>query len=346
MKPLITALVDTYNHERYIEQALVSVLEQGFSAAELEVVVVDDGSTDKTPSIIQKFAPRVKHVRKQNGGQASAFNAGFAESRGEIIAILDGDDWWATKKLSTVVEALEQNPSVAAVGHGHFKYYEETNELQACVPPGRMLVNMETPCAVRSWPFLLMGALTVRRKVLDWILPIPEEMIFMADSAIQAAATIMGTLVLEEPLFYYRWHRRNLYAFEWAEGRNEGSLRRKAEMAELVYGGVSQKLLQLGVPAEQVSALLGDPWLDAKRSRLQMSGGKRIEAFQTEMQSFHRSFKNPSIAYRLYKYLVVAAATMIFPPRRFYKLRQWYAKHQLGRFRNRFLKEEAVPSKK
>src|SRR3954468_2426593 len=87
-KPLITALIDTYNHEKYIEQALVSVVEQGLSAAELEIVVVDDGSTDKTPEIIKGFAPRVKHVRKKNGGQASAFNAGFAESRGEIVATL------------------------------------------------------------------------------------------------------------------------------------------------------------------------------------------------------------------------------------------------------------------
>ena len=97
MKPLITALIDTFNHERYIEKALVSVLEQGLSPAELEIVVVDDGSTDNTPSIIQKFVPRVKHVWKKNGGQASAFNAGFAEAHGEIVAILDGDDWWAEK---------------------------------------------------------------------------------------------------------------------------------------------------------------------------------------------------------------------------------------------------------
>src|SRR5215813_6576936 len=97
--PLITALIDTYNHEQYIEQALVSVVEQGLSPSELEILVVDDGSTDQTPAIIQKFAPRVRHLRKANGGQASAFNAGFAESRGQIIALLDGDDWWAQGKL-------------------------------------------------------------------------------------------------------------------------------------------------------------------------------------------------------------------------------------------------------
>ena len=85
MKPTVTALVDTFNHERYIEQALVSVLEQGLSASELEIVVVDDGSTDRTPSIIQKFLPRVKYLRKKNGGQASAFNAAFPEISGQMV---------------------------------------------------------------------------------------------------------------------------------------------------------------------------------------------------------------------------------------------------------------------
>ena len=56
-KPHISVLIDTYNHERYIEQAIVSVLEQDFPREEMEIVVVDDGSTDSTPSIIQKFLP-------------------------------------------------------------------------------------------------------------------------------------------------------------------------------------------------------------------------------------------------------------------------------------------------
>ena len=177
-------------------------------------------------------------------------------------------------------------------------------------------------------------------------MPIPEKMIFMADSAIQAAATIMGTLVLEEPLFYYRWHRRNLFAFDSGDASNADSFRRKAEMSELVYEGVSKRLLELRVPSEQVSALLGDACLDSRRSRLLMSGGKRMEAFQTEIQCFHRAFKNPTFAYRVYKYIVVAAATMLLPPQRFYKLRQWYAKHKLGRYRNKFLREDATASRK
>ncbi|MGB6978474.1 MAG: glycosyltransferase, partial [Candidatus Acidiferrales bacterium] len=60
----VTVLVDTYNHERFIEEALVSVLEQDFPADDTEILVVDDGSTDRTPEIVRKFAPRVRLIRK------------------------------------------------------------------------------------------------------------------------------------------------------------------------------------------------------------------------------------------------------------------------------------------
>src|SRR5712692_7149196 len=106
-KPIVSVLIDTYNHERFIEQAIVSVLEQqGVSPAEMEVVVVDDGSTDNTAEVVRKFAPRVRCLSKPNGGQASAFNAGVPETRGEIVSFLDGDDWWAPNKLCAVLEQM------------------------------------------------------------------------------------------------------------------------------------------------------------------------------------------------------------------------------------------------
>jgi glycosyltransferase involved in cell wall biosynthesis len=257
LSALITALIDTYNHERYIEQAIVSVLEQGLSAEELEIVVVDDGSTDGTAGVVEKFAPRVKLVRKKNGGQASAFNAGYRESHGEIVALLDGDDWWAKGKLETVLKALEENPEVAAVSHGYFEFHEETRESEVRQPAERMMVNISTPEGVgtglQAWQFLLMGALTVRRRVLDWIMPLPEEMTFMADSPIQVAAMVMRTLVLREPLFYYRHHGENLWA---VSEQDKARMRRRFEMQRLVYGQLWRMLLERRVPQECVSTLL------------------------------------------------------------------------------------------
>jgi len=83
----------------------VSVIEQRLPPSELEIVVIDDGSTGSTPSIIQKFVPRVK-LRKNNEGQASAFNAGFSEALGQFVGLFVGDDWWAKGKIAHVVKAF------------------------------------------------------------------------------------------------------------------------------------------------------------------------------------------------------------------------------------------------
>ena len=338
MKPLITALVDTYNHEKYIEQALVSVVEQGLSESELEIVVVDDGSTDRTPEIIQKFAPRVKHIRKPNGGQASAFNAGFAESRGEMIAILDGDDWWIKGKLTKVADALERHPEAAAICHGRLEFNEQRNLVRAYVPPSERLINISSVEAVRDaitlWSFLLPSALTVRRKVLAAIMPIPEEMVFMADTPIQVAAMAMNTLVLAEPLCYYRRHAQNLYA---VDAKDDPRLLRRYEMTELVYRRVYKILLQLGVPQDCVSQLVLGVALDAKRARLSQFGGRRLEAFQAEIEAFRFSVPTPGLAYTVFKYIVVGAATLALPTRLFYRARDWYAKRELGRSRQRLI---------
>lgn len=335
MKPLVTALVDTFNHERYIEQALVSVLEQGLSPSELEIVVVDDGSADRTPEIIQKFLPRVKFLRKKNGGQASAFNAAFPEVSGQIVAILDGDDWWAKGKLTTVIEDLEQNPELSAVSHAYYQFYEETNELKVCGPPETTLLSLATPeaarAAFRGWAYLAMGALTVRRKVLEQVMPIPEVLVFSADSPIALASMAMGVRVLPQPLSYYRIHSDNLYAMN---SENLAKLQRKYEMDDVMYSVLWPMLLRLGVPSECVSAFIDPVWTWINRQSLHTFGGSRLKTFRTEMRAFRSSYKNPSFGYRLFKYLVVGPATLVLPPSRFYELRDWYTQRNLVRFRD------------
>src|ERR1700758_5389476 len=124
-KPHLSVLIDTYNHERFIEQAIRSVLEQDMPMGDVEIVVVDDGSTDRTPEIARRFEPRVRVIRKANGGQASAFNLALPQTQGEIIAMLDGDDQGAKPKLRRALETLEENPEVGIVGHGHYEVYSD-----------------------------------------------------------------------------------------------------------------------------------------------------------------------------------------------------------------------------
>src|SRR5262249_46423454 len=116
--PLVSVVVDTYNHEAFIGNAITSVLRQEYQLGAMEVIVVDDGSRDGTGKQLSTFTDRVRIIRKDNGGQASALNLGVSLARGEIIAFLDGDDWWHPRKLQVVVSFLLRNPAVGMVGHG------------------------------------------------------------------------------------------------------------------------------------------------------------------------------------------------------------------------------------
>ena len=87
---LASVIITSFNYERYLAQAIDSALAQTWPA--VEVIVVDDGSTDGSPTIIERYGPRVHAVFKSNGGQGSALNVGFASSRGEIVLFVDSDD--------------------------------------------------------------------------------------------------------------------------------------------------------------------------------------------------------------------------------------------------------------
>ena len=103
-EPLVSILINNYNYGRYLGVAIESALAQTYRR--LEVVVVDDGSTDDSREVITSFAGRVVSVLKINGGQPSAYNSGFNASRVDIICFLDADDWFLPVKTARVVEAF------------------------------------------------------------------------------------------------------------------------------------------------------------------------------------------------------------------------------------------------
>lgn len=100
-RPLVSILINNYNYGRFLGEAIESALNQTYT--EREVIVVDDGSTDNSRQVISGYGDRIIPVLKENGGQASAFNAGFAASRGEIICFLDSDDIFCPEKVEKIV---------------------------------------------------------------------------------------------------------------------------------------------------------------------------------------------------------------------------------------------------
>ncbi|MGH9735922.1 MAG: glycosyltransferase family A protein [Candidatus Acidiferrales bacterium] len=337
---VVSVLIDTHNHEKYIEQAMVSAVEQDFPASDCEIVVVDDGSTDRTPDIVRKFAPRVRLLRKKNGGQASAFNAAVPELRGELVAFLDGDDWWAREKLAAVAAAFAEHPEAAAVGHGYYEVQEDAGaaKLHALErSESSDLSNCEAALgALRAWDFLRTSAFTARKTVLETILPVPEALVFCADAFIAPACMVTGVHVIQQPLLYYRVHGENLCTFEGAA--NEARLPRRCEMHELLFELLEPMLIKMGVRRNVAWRLLYPYFTDLMRFKLKTFGGSRLNAFRTEMRAFAAEHASPSRRYRLFKHTAVGAATLLLPPRAFYRAKDWYASKNLGRLRERLAK--------
>lgn len=125
MIPHISCLIPVYNAERYLELALDSVLSQSF--ADFEIVAVNDGSTDASLAILQRFAasdPRVKILSKSNGGIVSALNHGLAHCSGKLVARMDGDDIALPDRFAIQAVEFEARPDAVAVG-GYIQNIDE-----------------------------------------------------------------------------------------------------------------------------------------------------------------------------------------------------------------------------
>lgn len=121
--PKVSVIIPTYNREKYIVETVESVFAQTFT--DYEVIVIDDGSTDNTSVVLKPYLDRITYIRKQNGGQGSARNAGIKIAKGEYIAFLDSDDLWLPEKLEKQVKYLDQHPNMGLVFTDYIVFSEE-----------------------------------------------------------------------------------------------------------------------------------------------------------------------------------------------------------------------------
>ncbi len=114
MQPLVSAVVPTYNRAHYIAETLDSILAQTYRP--IEIVVVDDGSTDDTEAVLEPYRDKARCIRQPNQGLAAARNTGLLASTGEYVAWLDSDDIWNPEKIALQVAFLEQHRDHALIG--------------------------------------------------------------------------------------------------------------------------------------------------------------------------------------------------------------------------------------
>lgn len=171
VKPLVSIIINNYNYAQFIGQAIDSVLSQTYPNT--EVIVVDDGSTDKSVELIASYSDRIVPVLKKNGGQGSAINAGFQVSHGAIVIFLDADDYLFPHTVEQVVAAWK--PGVAKVQYRLELVDAQRNFLDLYPAPEILLDSGDVlPILLEKGRYetLVTSGNAFCRAVLDQIFPI------------------------------------------------------------------------------------------------------------------------------------------------------------------------------
>jgi hypothetical protein len=321
-RPFVTALIDTYNHERFIAEAIRSVLEEDFPRDEMEVLVVDDGSTDRTPEIVLQFAPRVRLVRKANGGQASSFNTGIAEARGEIVAFLDGDDWWSPNKVTRIAQVFASRPEVGLVGHGitevlvdgshRVDELREETSFQANSLEGARLFR-------RHKSFLGTSRMAIRTDLLKRIVPAPEKLVIQADEYLFTMAAVLSrVVVLPESLTFYRHHGSNLFLIS---PNDLPKSRTKLSVFQALFKELRESLRQANLDPKTRKAIVETVEIERNHLRLSLDGGWPWETVSTELKLMRILHGDASIWQHLFSCARLIPA-LIMPPRAYYRWRR------------------------
>jgi glycosyltransferase involved in cell wall biosynthesis len=215
-RPLASILINNYNYARFLDEAIDSALSQSYPSK--EIIVVDDGSTDNSREIISRYGDRIIPILKENGGQASAFNAGVARCQGDILCFLDSDDFFHPDKLERVAAAFHQqgmNSRAMLVHHFLAIKSHMDNDLDGDTFGKTHDSPMNLYAFARRYRFLWneigpTTSISINRRLADRLFPISERARISADAFIACGASLVGeAYFLKEILGGYRVHGNN-----------------------------------------------------------------------------------------------------------------------------------------
>ncbi len=212
MFPRVSVVVPAYNLARYLGRAIDSALGQDWPAEALEVIVVDDGSTDETAQVLASYGDRIRAVHQHNGGLVRAVDRGLAEVTGDYVALLDADDEWPVDRLTRHVAFLEAHPEVGLV-HGDMTVIDDNGtvlspsffEAQGTqVTRGRVLGRL------LAGNFVSGGAATFRASLLPAFHPIPDDAAYPDWWIAATIAAVAEIDVVPGCANLYRYHGANM----------------------------------------------------------------------------------------------------------------------------------------
>lgn len=242
-EPLVSVLIPNYNYENYISDALESIIHQTYS--NFEVIVCDDGSTDNSREVVNTYIQkdsRINLVCKLNGGPASAWNAAYQESKGDIICLLDADDIWLHNKLQKVIKAFYSQPNSGLVFHNVIQVDSQGRPIKNQPMLSKFAEGWMAPFALNNGGFVdtiaPTSALSFRREIAELLFPINETFLRNVDAVFRNLAAFVTIFQpMPEVLSKYRIHSSNIMA---ASSLEVDFLERELARSELVHQEVKQ----------------------------------------------------------------------------------------------------------
>ncbi len=162
--PRVSVVIPTYNSAAFVREAIQSVLGQTYS--DLEIIVIDDGSTDDTERVVRSFGDRVFYVRQENNGAGAARNQGIKKSQGSYVAFLDSDDLWLPGKLEEQIPLLDRDPELGLV-YSDWAVVPEQGEAQPSYLQNLPAASGYVFDRLVQCGFILTSGTVVRRSCLD-----------------------------------------------------------------------------------------------------------------------------------------------------------------------------------
>jgi glycosyltransferase involved in cell wall biosynthesis len=213
-KPLITAVVNNYNYARYLHNAIGSVLRQTYDR--IELIVVDDGSTDHSREVIASYGDKIKPILTENGGQAHAVNLAAQAASGDYVAFLDSDDFWLPTKIEKMVALAHKRPDAGMLYHRYLNTNIYGDPMAGPEPPVLLPANFRRGYlrSGGSYWHSIMSTLMLKRELLHKIVPIPTYANREgADSVLEHCGILLSRIAAHpDVLAYRRIHGSNLYA--------------------------------------------------------------------------------------------------------------------------------------
>ncbi len=217
-EPLVSVMIVNYNYERFLPEAIESVLSQTYQ--NFEIIVCDDGSTDKSREVIARFAqqdPRIKSIFKQNAGVAAALNDAYQATTGEVIAMLDADDLFEPRKLELVVEKFRPGGRLGMVVNTLTKvnsHGETIGRIPEFGELDRGDLREKLLHSAAHWSVAPTSGIAFRRACAERVYPIPETQFRTeADAYMCTVAPLYYAVdVIDTPMTIYRVHSSNVTA--------------------------------------------------------------------------------------------------------------------------------------